>query len=261
MTTHTLRRAARILLIGPPGSGKGTQLHSLPPLFPALSPLSTGDVLRAEIRAHTPLGRFAASLINKGNILPDTTITAVILAEALKRGWVVPKEKDLVVDPEHVKAGMVRVSEGVEHSFLLDGFPRTAEQARMLHQAGLEVNLVLLLDIPREILVRRLSGRLVHPPSGRVYNTNWVGHPVKGAWLRKDPEREGGYLDVETGEPLVRRDDDDVETVKKRLEGHEKRERDIRDFYEDMGVLWRLKGVEGREVTREIEEVVCEKFC
>ena len=166
----------KIMLLGPPGVGKGTQAKLLA-ASRGLAHIATGDMLRAEVAQKTALGLAAQQFMNKGELVPD----------------------DLII--EMTKS---RLQAGDGGDFVLDGFPRTVEQAEALEKAGVFFDAVIELEVDDEAIVARLGGRRVHPASGRVYHT-----------LHNPPATEG--RDDETGEPLAQREDDKPQTVRKRL--------------------------------------------
>jgi len=167
----------RIILLGPPGAGKGTQARFLIEKF-RIPQISTGDMLRREIKAGTPLGREAKKVMDTGGLAPDDFVIRMVEGRT--------REPDCA------------------NGYLFDGFPRTIPQAEAMKRAGLAIDCVLQVDVPDEEVVMRLSGRRVHLASGRTYH------------LRFNPPRSAGKDDV-TGEPLVQRDDDREDTVKNRL--------------------------------------------
>jgi adenylate kinase len=181
----------RIILLGAPGAGKGTQAKFITEQF-GIPQISTGDMLRAARAAGTPLGREADRYMSAGELVPDDLIIALV--------------RERIAEPD------------CEKGFLLDGFPRTIPQAEALEQAGVPIDHVIEIDVADEEIVRRLSGRRVHEPSGRVYHVEF------------SPPKQEGVDDV-TGEPLVQRVDDREETVRKRLEVYHQQTRPLVDFY------------------------------
>lgn len=168
----------RLILLGPPGAGKGTQSGFISARY-AIPQISTGDMLRAAIRAGTPLGLEAKKVMDAGQLVSDDIIIALV--------------KDRLQQPDCAKG------------YLLDGFPRTIAQAEALKSAGIRVDFVLEIDVEDSQIVARMSGRRVHPASGRTYHVKF------------NPPKLAGIDDV-TGEPLIQREDDKAETVIKRLE-------------------------------------------
>ncbi len=167
----------RLILLGPPGAGKGTQAQFICDEY-GIPQISTGDMLRSAVKAGTPLGRKVKAVMDSGALVSDDIIVALV--------------KERISQPD------------CSGGFLFDGFPRTIPQAEALVDAGVELDVVLEIDVPDEEIIKRLSGRRVHEPSGRVYHL--VFNP---------PKVEG--RDDETGDPLVQRDDDKEETVRHRL--------------------------------------------
>jgi adenylate kinase len=181
----------RLILLGPPGAGKGTQAAFIRERF-AIPQISTGDMLRAARAANTPLGIAAGKLMDAGQLVPDEVIIGLV-RERLK-------------------------SPDCARGYLFDGFPRTIPQAEALKSAGVPLDYVLEIDVPDEEVIRRMSGRRVHPASGRSYHVEF------------NPPRVAGRDDA-TGEPLVQRDDDREETVRKRLEVYRRQTRPLVDYY------------------------------
>jgi adenylate kinase len=194
-----------LILLGPPGAGKGTQAERLTQDF-AVAYIPTGDLLRKAVADGTPLGRQAKRHMDAGELVPDDVIIGVILAE---------------VDGEAARDG-----------FLLDGFPRTVGQAGALDAEldalGRRLTAVLLIEVPDEEIVRRLSGRRVSR-SGRVYHVEF------------DPPKVEGIDDVD-GTELVQREDDEPETIRRRLQVFHDQTAPLIDFYEQRGQLRRFDG-------------------
>ena len=194
-----------LILLGPPGAGKGTQAERLQEDFP-LAYIATGDMLRQAVKHQTDLGKEAKAYMDRGELVPDELIIAVILARLA--------EQD--------------TSDG----FLLDGFPRTDTQAEALDDALRKVDrrltAALLIDVPEEDIVRRLSGRRVCP-NGHTYHVD--NHPPK-----KD-----GICDVD-GEPLSQREDDREETVRKRLQVYRDQTSPLVEYYDERDILHRFDG-------------------
>jgi adenylate kinase len=189
----------RLILLGPPGAGKGTQAGFITKRF-GIPQISTGDMLRAEIKAGTPLGREAKKVMDAGHLVSDQLIVEMV--------------KQRLEKPD-CKAG-----------YLFDGFPRTIPQAEAMEKAGVPVDYVLEIDVPDDEIIARMSGRRVHPASGRVYH------------VRFNPPKVEGQDDA-TGEPLVQRDDDKEETVRKRLEVYRKQTRPLIEHYRQRPVKYR----------------------
>lgn len=181
----------KLVLLGPPGAGKGTQAKFICEKF-GIPQISTGDMLRAAIKAGTPLGLEAQKVISTGGLVSDEIIINLVLDRL--------KEDDC-------KSG-----------YLFDGFPRTIPQAEAMKTAGVELDFVLEIDVPDAEIVDRMDGRRMHPASGRTYH------------VRYNPPKNEGKDDV-TGEPLVQRDDDKAETVKNRLAVYHSQTKPLVDFY------------------------------
>jgi adenylate kinase len=183
----------RLILLGPPGAGKGTQAAFIKDHF-GIPQISTGDMLRAAVKAGTPLGVAAKKVMDAGQLVSDDIIIGLV-KERLK-------ERDCA------------------KGYLFDGFPRTIPQAEAMRQAGVGIDYVLEIDVPEEEIVQRMSGRRVHPASGRTYHVNF------------NPPKSPGRDDV-TGQELVQRDDDKEETVRKRLQVYQAQTRPLVDYYSD----------------------------
>ena len=182
----------RLILLGPPGAGKGTQAAFVCEEY-GIPQISTGEMLRAAVAAGTELGRRAQAIMATGNLVDDATIVAMV--------------KERLTEPD-CKAG-----------FLFDGFPRTIAQAEAVAEAGIEIDRVVEIRLPDEEVVTRISGRRTHEASGRVYHVTF------------NPPRQDG-LDDETGEPLIQREDDREETVRERLRVYHSQTRPLVDFYQ-----------------------------
>jgi len=252
-----LSRAARIILVGAPGVGKGTQTERLLQRFPQLSAISSGDLLRDNVKNQTPLGIKAQSAIESGALVPDAMILRLILHELKTRGWLSPPggtspltlssssttasmqdfEADSFVEQPSLASYSAppQTSDDPSASFILDGFPRTAGQATQLDNL-IPINLVVSLKTPFEVILERIAGRWIHVPSGRVYNTTFNAPKVPG----KD--------DI-TGEPLTRRVDDDEETWKHRLKKFEETSEPLLEHYAQKGVLWEVAGNSSDEIS------------
>ena len=181
----------RLILLGGPGAGKGTQAAFITARY-GIPQISTGDMLRAAVKAGTPLGLAAKKVMDSGQLVSDDIIVGLV-RERLK----------------HVDC---------HNGYLFDGFPRTIPQAEAMRQSKVDLDFVLEIDVDHDEIIRRLSGRRTHPGSGRNYH------------LTFNPPRTAGKDDV-TGEPLVQREDDREETVRKRLEVYEKQTRPLVDYY------------------------------
>lgn len=184
----------KLILIGPPGAGKGTQAAFICKHF-AIPQISTGDMLRAAIAAATPLGRKVQAIVDAGNLVDDA----------------------VVVDLVRVRIAQDDCSNG----FLFDGFPRTLGQAEALSSAGIDVDHVLEISVPDDMVVRRISGRRVHEASGRIYHVEF------------DPPQRMGF-DDDTGEALVQRADDEESTVRDRLRVYRQHTRPLISFYRNL---------------------------
>ncbi len=181
----------RIILLGPPGAGKGTQATFIKEHF-NIPQISTGDMLRAAVKAGTPLGIEAKKVMEAGQLVSDALIINLV--------------KDRLQDDD------------CKNGYLFDGFPRTLPQADALKDAHVAIDFVLEIDVPAEEIITRISGRRVHQDSGRTYHV--VFNP---------PKVEG--IDDVTGEPLILRDDDKEEVVRKRLDVYQEQTRPLIDYY------------------------------
>lgn len=181
----------RLILLGAPGAGKGTQAAFICKKY-AIPQISTGDMLRAAVKAGTPLGIEAKKVMATGALVSDTLIIDLV------------KERIAQAD--------------CAHGFLFDGFPRTLPQADAMKAANVRIDYVLEIDVPFEAIIERMSGRRSHPASGRTYHLKF-----------NPPKREG--LDDVTGEALIQREDDKEETVGKRLEVYSAQTRPLVEYY------------------------------
>jgi adenylate kinase len=195
-----------LILLGPPGAGKGTQAERLTEDF-GLPHVATGDMLRAAVAAATPLGSEAKRYMDAGELVPDGVIIGVILERL--------------------------ADDDARDGFLLDGFPRTIDQADALakeleaHQRRLTA--VLLIDSPDDVVVKRISGRRVSRKTGRVYHVDF------------DPPKHEGRCDID-GSELIQRDDDREETVRKRLLVYHEQTEPLITYYDELGLLRRFDG-------------------
>ncbi|KAL2798231.1 adenylate kinase-domain-containing protein [Aspergillus keveii] len=230
--TRQLKKAARIILIGAPGVGKGTQSERLLSKFPELASISSGDLLRENVRKKTPLGLEAEATIQAGNLVPDSMILNLISSEFNTRGWLSQSQ---------------RPSISPSASFILDGFPRTATQASSLDSL-VPINFVVHLVTPPSIILSRIASRWVHEPSGRVYNADFNAPKVPGK-------------DDLTGEPLTQREDDSIDTWKQRLHKFEETSRALLQHYQRKGCLWRVEGNSSDEITPKLFAEFERKFC
>ena len=181
----------RIILLGPPGAGKGTQANFIKEHY-SVPQISTGDMLRAAVKAGTPLGIEAKKVMDAGQLVSDALIINLV--------------KERLTDND------------CANGYLFDGFPRTIPQADALKDAQVPVDFVLEIDVPAEEIIKRISGRRVHEASGRVYHIEY------------NPPKVAGKDDV-TGDDLVQRDDDKEDTVRKRLDVYQAQTRPLVDYY------------------------------
>ncbi len=181
----------RLILLGAPGAGKGTQATQICQKY-GIPQISTGDMLRAAVKAGTPLGVAAKKVMDSGALVSDDIIIGLV------------KERITQAD--------------CANGFLFDGFPRTIPQAEAMKNAGVKLDVVLEIDVPDTAIIERMSGRRAHLPSGRTYH------------LKFNPPKVAGKDDV-TGEDLVQREDDKEETVRKRLEVYQAQTRPLVDYY------------------------------
>ena len=184
----------RVILLGPPGAGKGTQAQVITQQF-QVPQISTGDMLRAAVKAGTELGVAAKKIMDAGGLVSDDIIIGLV--------------KERLTQPDCV------------NGCLFDGFPRTIPQAQALINAGIAIDHVVEISVPDEEIISRLSGRRVHPNSGRVYH------------IQHNPPKVDGKDDV-TGEDLVQRDDDKEDTIKKRLEVYHQQTAQLVGFYQQL---------------------------
>ncbi len=181
----------RLILLGPPGAGKGTQAAHICQRY-QIPQISTGDMLRAAVKAGTPLGLAARQVMDAGQLVGDDIIVGLV--------------RERLTQPDCARG------------FLFDGFPRTIAQAEAMKTAGVGLDVVLEIDVPDAAIVERMSGRRMHPASGRSYH------------LRFNPPKVAGKDDA-TGEDLIQRDDDREETVRKRLEIYHAQTRPLVEYY------------------------------
>jgi adenylate kinase len=181
----------RLILLGAPGAGKGTQAQFICEKY-AIPQISTGDMLRAAVKAGTELGIAAKKIMDSGGLVSDDIIIGLV--------------KDRLTQPDCSKG------------YLFDGFPRTIPQAQAMKDAGVPIDFVLEIDVPFDAIIDRMSGRRVHPASGRSYH------------IKFNPPKAEGKDDV-TGEPLIQRDDDKEETVRKRLQVYNDQTRPLVEYY------------------------------
>lgn len=188
----------RVILLGPPGAGKGTQASFIKERF-GIPQISTGDMLRAAVREGTPLGLEAKKVMDSGGLVSDDIIVGLVKAR---------------LEQEDCKSG-----------YMFDGFPRTLPQADAMKDAKVALDVVLEIDVPDAEIIERMSGRRVHPASGRIYHVKY------------NPPKVEGRDDL-TGEALILRDDDHEDTVRKRLEVYHAQTKPLVDYY----VTWAASG-------------------
>lgn len=181
----------RLILLGAPGAGKGTQATFIKEKF-NIPQISTGDMLRAAVKAGTPLGLEAKKFMDAGGLVPDEVIIGMI--------------KERIQDAD------------CKDGFLFDGFPRTIPQAEAMKEAGVDIDYVVEIDVPDAEIIKRMSGRRMHLASGRTYHVMF------------NPPKVAGKDDI-TGEDLVQRDDDKEETVMKRLAVYHSQTKPLVDYY------------------------------
>ncbi|MEK8084841.1 adenylate kinase [Aquabacterium sp. A3] len=181
----------KLILLGAPGAGKGTQAAFLCQHY-GIPQISTGDMLRAAVKAGTPLGLEAKKVMDAGQLVSDDIIIGLV--------------KERISQPD------------CGQGFLFDGFPRTIPQAEAMKAAGVKIDYVLEIDVPDSSIIERMSGRRVHVASGRTYHVTF------------NPPKVAGKDDV-TGEDLIQRDDDHEDTVRKRLDVYHQQTRPLVDYY------------------------------
>ncbi|EPE10082.1 adenylate kinase [Ophiostoma piceae UAMH 11346] len=273
-----LRKAARVILVGAPGVGKGTQSERLLGRFPQLAHLSSGDLLRHNVKTRTPLGIKVESTMKSGGLVSDDLILRLIRNELSTRGWLkrdgpspimtlssrsisssslgkieadrVEAEAEMATfmsTDASASAAHSSLSDDPSASFLLDGFPRTAVQAAQLDDI-VPINLVVSLKTPFSVMLDRISGRWVHEPSGRVYNESFNAPKVAGR-------------DDLTGEPLVRRADDSEAVYRARFNKFEETSAPLLEHYARQGVLWEVEGLSSDEITPKLLAEFEKRFC
>jgi adenylate kinase len=181
----------RLILLGPPGAGKGTQATQICQKY-GIPQISTGDMLRAAVKAGTAMGLAAKKVMDAGGLVSDDIIIGLV--------------KERITQPDCAKG------------FLFDGFPRTIPQAEAMKSAGVSLDVVLEIDVPEDAIIERMSGRRAHLPSGRTYH------------LKFNPPKVPGKDDV-TGEDLVQRADDAEDTVRNRLQVYQSQTRPLVEYY------------------------------
>ncbi|KAK4094322.1 hypothetical protein Purlil1_927 [Purpureocillium lilacinum] len=263
-----LRRAARVILVGAPGVGKGTQSERLLKRFPQLQSISTGDLLRHNVKTRTPLGAppaltpvcepvlivagiMAENTIKTGGLVADDLMVRLISGELRTRGWLgdgpvmtlaseattAPESRELDdfgAWPVTAHAG-AQPSEDPAASFILDGYPRTAAQATTLDTI-IPINLAVSIKTPFSVILERIAGRWVHEPSGRVYNTTFNAPRVPGR-------------DDVTGEALVQRPDDTEEVYRARFRRFQETSEPLLEHYAKKGVLLEVEGLSSDEIS------------
>lgn len=211
----------RIILLGAPGAGKGTQAQFITEKF-GIPQISTGDMLRAAVKAGTELGQQVEQVMASGGLVTDEIIIALV--------------KERIAQDD------------CANGFLFDGFPRTIPQAQALVDAEIPIDVVLEIDVEDEEIVKRLSGRRVHLDSGRVYHVDY------------NPPKEAGK-DDETGEELIQRDDDKEDTVRKRLAVYHEQTKPLVDFYtklQEQGTGVKVVSINGVAPVEQIKEQISE---
>jgi adenylate kinase len=212
----------RLILLGAPGAGKGTQATFICQKY-GIPQISTGDMLRAAVKAGTPLGLEAKKVMDSGALVGDDIIIGLV--------------KERLAQPDCARG------------FLFDGFPRTIPQADAMKAAGVKLDYVLEIDVPFEAIIDRMSGRRSHTASGRTYH------------LKFNPPKAAGIDDV-TGEPLIQREDDKEETVKKRLEVYAAQTRPLVEYYSNWAKADPVNAPKYRAIsgTGTVEEITARAF-
>ena len=212
----------RLILLGAPGAGKGTQAAMICRKF-GIPQISTGDMLRAAVKAGTPLGVAAKQVMDAGGLVSDEIIIGLV--------------KERITQPD------------CANGFLFDGFPRTIPQADAMKEAGVMLDYVLEIDVPDAAIIERMSGRLFHAASGRSYHVKF------------NPPKTPGVDDV-TGEPLTQRDDDKEATVRKRLQVYQDQTRPLVDYYAGWADSGNAGAPQYRKIsgTGSVEEITARAF-
>jgi len=211
----------RLILLGPPGAGKGTQAAFIKERY-GIPQISTGDMLRAAVKAGTPLGLAAKKVMDAGQLVSDAIIIDLV--------------KERLSAPD------------CQNGYLFDGFPRTIPQADSLRDANVKVDVVLEIDVPDADIIERMDGRRVHSASGRTYH------------LKFNPPRQAGRDDA-TGEPLIQREDDKADVVRNRLDVYHAQTRPLIDYYSKWAATNdpaapKYRKVDGRGTVDEIKQRV-----
>lgn len=208
----------KLILLGAPGVGKGTQAQFITETY-QIPQISTGDMLREAVKAETPLGLKVKAVMDRGDLVTDDIIIALV--------------KDRISQPD------------CENGFLFDGFPRTIPQADALVDQGIDLDAIVEIAVPFDEIIKRMSGRRVHPGSGRTYHVEY-----------NPPVKEG--VDDETGEPLIQREDDHEDTVIDRLKVYEEQTSPLVAYYQAKASSSQLQyfSIEGQGTVGEIKEKV-----
>ena len=208
----------KLILLGAPGVGKGTQAQFITETY-QIPQISTGDMLREAVKAETPLGLKVKAVMDRGDLVTDDIIIALV--------------KDRISQPD------------CENGFLFDGFPRTIPQADALVDQGIDLDAIVEIAVPFDEIIKRMSGRRVHPGSGRTYHVEY-----------NPPVKEG--VDDETGEPLIQREDDHEDTVRDRLKVYEQQTSPLVAYYQAKASSSQLQyfSIEGQGTVGEIKEKV-----
>lgn len=212
----------RLILLGPPGAGKGTQANFIKDRF-GIPQISTGDMLRAAVKAGTPLGLEAKKVMDAGALVSDDIIIGLV-KDRLQR--------------DDCKAG-----------YMFDGFPRTIPQAEAMRAAGVRIDYVLEIDVPDSDIIERMGGRRAHLPSGRTYHVKY------------NPPKVAGKDDV-TGESLIQRDDDKEETVRKRLDVYHSQTKPLIEYYSNWAATGDVEAPKCRRILGQgsVEEITRRAF-
>ncbi|KAG6133395.1 hypothetical protein E4U47_002781 [Claviceps purpurea] len=255
-----LKRAARVILVGAPGVGKGTQSERLLKRFPQLASISTGDLLRSNVKNRTPLGIKVESTMKAGGLVADDLMLRLISSELRQRGWLqsggppefmtLSSEATSGMDTIYTSSDdvsfeaftasrppspQVQASEDPTASFILDGYPRNAAQANTL-DGIVPINLAVSIKTPFSTILERIAGRWVHEPSGRVYNTSFNAPKVPG------------HDDI-TGEVLIQRVDDNEEVYRSRFQKFQQVSEPLLEHYAKKGVLLEVEGMSSDEIS------------